>query len=225
MDRPRLGFESFTDQPKVANGASDLMVEIFGDAGRHARSAVGVNVLPRRRGGGRRHFRDRSTFYQLLVSRQTRTALQRASGGEARHRECENGSWVGTDGEHLPRLQGERPPVNASVLPDLAMPPVSRTAGIGLPCRRSLCAFGGMFARTGARCGLRFAIVAPRRWFFERSRWIDIQYPHGTVIDQHRESLIAQAQSLALKIELEPGRLGPNAPSPSATIVTFSLHS
>jgi enamine deaminase RidA (YjgF/YER057c/UK114 family) len=37
---------SFTDQPKVANGASDLMVEVFGDAGRHARSAVGVPVLP-----------------------------------------------------------------------------------------------------------------------------------------------------------------------------------
>lgn len=36
----------FTDQPKVANGASDLMVEIFGDRGRHARSAVGVPVLP-----------------------------------------------------------------------------------------------------------------------------------------------------------------------------------
>ena len=36
----------FTDQPKVANGASDLMAEIFGDAGRHARSAVGVPVLP-----------------------------------------------------------------------------------------------------------------------------------------------------------------------------------
>ncbi|MGN6496750.1 MAG: RidA family protein [Tsuneonella sp.] len=36
----------FTDQPKVANGASDLMVEVFGDAGRHARSAVGVPVLP-----------------------------------------------------------------------------------------------------------------------------------------------------------------------------------
>ncbi|MEJ7934445.1 RidA family protein [Sphingobium sp. AN558] len=36
----------FTDQPKVANGASDLMVEIFGDGGRHARSAVGVPVLP-----------------------------------------------------------------------------------------------------------------------------------------------------------------------------------
>lgn len=36
----------FIDQPKVANGASDLMVEIFGDAGRHARSAVGVPVLP-----------------------------------------------------------------------------------------------------------------------------------------------------------------------------------
>lgn len=37
---------TFTDQPKVANGASDLMVEVFGDAGRHARSAVGVPVLP-----------------------------------------------------------------------------------------------------------------------------------------------------------------------------------
>ena len=36
----------FTDQPKVANGASDLMAELFGDAGRHARSAVGVPVLP-----------------------------------------------------------------------------------------------------------------------------------------------------------------------------------
>jgi enamine deaminase RidA (YjgF/YER057c/UK114 family) len=36
----------FTDQPKVANGASELMVEVFGDAGRHARSAVGVPALP-----------------------------------------------------------------------------------------------------------------------------------------------------------------------------------
>jgi enamine deaminase RidA (YjgF/YER057c/UK114 family) len=38
--------DGFIDQPKVANGASDLMVEVFGEAGRHARSAVGVNVLP-----------------------------------------------------------------------------------------------------------------------------------------------------------------------------------
>lgn len=37
---------SFTDQPKVVNGASDTMVEIFGDAGKHARSAVGVASLP-----------------------------------------------------------------------------------------------------------------------------------------------------------------------------------
>ena len=37
---------SFTDQPKVANGASELMVAAFGDAGKHARSAVGVPVLP-----------------------------------------------------------------------------------------------------------------------------------------------------------------------------------
>ncbi|WP_287980287.1 RidA family protein [Sphingomonas sp.] len=36
----------FTDQPKVANGASELMVALFGDEGRHARSAVGVPVLP-----------------------------------------------------------------------------------------------------------------------------------------------------------------------------------
>ncbi|MCB8840433.1 RidA family protein [Aurantimonas sp. VKM B-3413] len=37
---------SFTEQHKVANGASDFLVEILGDAGRHARSAVGVPVLP-----------------------------------------------------------------------------------------------------------------------------------------------------------------------------------
>ncbi|WP_029041307.1 RidA family protein [Cucumibacter marinus] len=37
----------FTDHPKVLNGASDLMVEVFGDTGRHARAAVGVYSLPR----------------------------------------------------------------------------------------------------------------------------------------------------------------------------------
>ena len=36
----------FTDQPKVANGVSDLMVEVFGDAGKHARAAVATNELP-----------------------------------------------------------------------------------------------------------------------------------------------------------------------------------
>lgn len=36
----------FTEQPKVLNGASDLMAQIFGEAGRHARAAVGVSVLP-----------------------------------------------------------------------------------------------------------------------------------------------------------------------------------
>ena len=36
----------FTDQPKVANGASELMGHVFGEAGKHARSAVGVPVLP-----------------------------------------------------------------------------------------------------------------------------------------------------------------------------------
>ena len=36
----------FTDQPKVANGASELMVAVFGEAGKHSRSAVGVPSLP-----------------------------------------------------------------------------------------------------------------------------------------------------------------------------------
>ncbi len=38
--------DGFTAQPKVANGASDLMIEIFGDSGRHVRAAVGANELP-----------------------------------------------------------------------------------------------------------------------------------------------------------------------------------
>lgn len=38
--------ETFTDHPKVANGASDLLVEVFGEAGKHARAAVGVPSLP-----------------------------------------------------------------------------------------------------------------------------------------------------------------------------------
>ena len=37
---------NFTDQPKVINGASDLLVSIFGDAGKHVRSAIGVSELP-----------------------------------------------------------------------------------------------------------------------------------------------------------------------------------
>ncbi len=45
-----LGFvnctPTFGDQPKIINGASDLMVEVFGDKGRHARSAVGAPALP-----------------------------------------------------------------------------------------------------------------------------------------------------------------------------------
>jgi enamine deaminase RidA (YjgF/YER057c/UK114 family) len=36
----------FTDHPRVMNGASDLLVEVFGEAGKHARSAVGVPSLP-----------------------------------------------------------------------------------------------------------------------------------------------------------------------------------
>lgn len=38
--------ENFTDHPKVINGASDLMAEVFGDAGSHARAAVGSSSLP-----------------------------------------------------------------------------------------------------------------------------------------------------------------------------------
>jgi enamine deaminase RidA (YjgF/YER057c/UK114 family) len=38
--------EDFGDQPKVINGASDLLVQLFGDSSRHARSAVGMQALP-----------------------------------------------------------------------------------------------------------------------------------------------------------------------------------
>ena len=38
--------EDFTQQPSVINGASDLLVELYGEAGRHARSAVGMQQLP-----------------------------------------------------------------------------------------------------------------------------------------------------------------------------------
>jgi enamine deaminase RidA (YjgF/YER057c/UK114 family) len=38
--------EGFTAQPKVANGASEFIVEVFGDSGKHVRSAVGVSELP-----------------------------------------------------------------------------------------------------------------------------------------------------------------------------------
>ena len=40
------GGPDFKDQPRVINGASDLLVELFGDRGKHARSAVGMNALP-----------------------------------------------------------------------------------------------------------------------------------------------------------------------------------
>jgi enamine deaminase RidA (YjgF/YER057c/UK114 family) len=40
------GTEDFTQQPQVANGASNVLVELLGDGGRHARAAVGVNALP-----------------------------------------------------------------------------------------------------------------------------------------------------------------------------------
>ncbi|MCL1817426.1 MAG: RidA family protein [Spirochaetaceae bacterium] len=46
-----LGFvaskDDFTDQPLVMNAASDLLADVFGEDGQHARSAIGVNVLPK----------------------------------------------------------------------------------------------------------------------------------------------------------------------------------
>ena len=41
-----LSAEGFGDQPKVLNAASDLFGEVFGEAGRHTRAALGVNALP-----------------------------------------------------------------------------------------------------------------------------------------------------------------------------------
>jgi enamine deaminase RidA (YjgF/YER057c/UK114 family) len=41
-----LSAEGFGDQPKVLNGASDLLVDVLGDAGRHTRMALGANALP-----------------------------------------------------------------------------------------------------------------------------------------------------------------------------------
>lgn len=41
-----LSAEGFGDQPKVLNGASDLLVDVFGEAGRHTRLALGTNALP-----------------------------------------------------------------------------------------------------------------------------------------------------------------------------------
>ncbi len=41
-----LSADGFGDQPKVVNGASDLIVDVLGEAGKHARAAVGTNALP-----------------------------------------------------------------------------------------------------------------------------------------------------------------------------------
>jgi enamine deaminase RidA (YjgF/YER057c/UK114 family) len=41
-----LSADGFGDQPKVINGASDLLVDVLGDAGRHTRAALGTNALP-----------------------------------------------------------------------------------------------------------------------------------------------------------------------------------
>jgi enamine deaminase RidA (YjgF/YER057c/UK114 family) len=37
----------FSESPQVINGASDLLIEVFGEAGRHVRAAIGVSSLPR----------------------------------------------------------------------------------------------------------------------------------------------------------------------------------
>ena len=41
-----MATDGFGDQPKVMNAASDLLVEVLGDAGRHTRAALGTNALP-----------------------------------------------------------------------------------------------------------------------------------------------------------------------------------
>ena len=41
-----LSADGFGDQPKVLNGASDLLVDVLGEAGRHTRAALGTNALP-----------------------------------------------------------------------------------------------------------------------------------------------------------------------------------
>jgi enamine deaminase RidA (YjgF/YER057c/UK114 family) len=41
-----LSAEGFGDQPRVMNGASDVLVEVLGDAGKHTRAALGTNALP-----------------------------------------------------------------------------------------------------------------------------------------------------------------------------------
>jgi len=41
-----LSADGFGEQPKVLNGASELLVEVLGDAGRHTRAALGTNALP-----------------------------------------------------------------------------------------------------------------------------------------------------------------------------------
>jgi enamine deaminase RidA (YjgF/YER057c/UK114 family) len=41
-----LSTDDFGDQPKVINGASDLLVEVLGEAGKHSRAALGTNALP-----------------------------------------------------------------------------------------------------------------------------------------------------------------------------------
>ena len=40
------GVDGFSDSPKVLNGASEFLLQVFGDAGKHARAAVSVNGLP-----------------------------------------------------------------------------------------------------------------------------------------------------------------------------------
>ena len=65
----------FTDAPKCINGASDLMVAVFGDAGRHARAAVGVSALPAGRSGDRCNSRIEVSY--ATVSNGVRSVISR----------------------------------------------------------------------------------------------------------------------------------------------------
>lgn len=60
------GGPAFVEQPRVANGASELLGEVFGDAGRHARSAVGVSSLPM----------DSPVEIELIVEARSRPSVQ-----------------------------------------------------------------------------------------------------------------------------------------------------
>ena len=71
----------FTDQPKVINGCSDLFVSVFGERGKHARSAVGMGSLPKQHPGrDRMHRRDRWRLLRRAVNQLH--VLRREPGAE-----------------------------------------------------------------------------------------------------------------------------------------------